>query len=117
MPTVLSKVALSYNKSLETRPILTKSVTAALINFFGNLLNQSLFEKNSKLNFQRAGKFAVYAACLSFIIHHWFESISFLFFFFCQVSILNSIIDQDIIPLTHRFTLTTTGICFLINSR
>lgn len=65
-----------YSHLLQTKPIKTKAITAAIINIFGNIINQTVFEKKLRgggtLDFYRVGSFGLYAAILSYFIHKWY---------------------------------------------
>eukprot|EP01102_Stenamoeba_stenopodia_P009557 TRINITY_DN2833_c0_g2_i4.p1 TRINITY_DN2833_c0_g2~~TRINITY_DN2833_c0_g2_i4.p1 ORF type:complete len:242 (-),score=57.89 TRINITY_DN2833_c0_g2_i4:102-827(-) len=65
-----------YSHLLQTKPIKTKAISAAIINIIGNIINQTVFEKKLRgggaLDLYRVGSFGLYAAILSYFIHKWY---------------------------------------------
>lgn len=62
-----------YLKALETNPILTKAITASVLNAIGDLACQILVEKNEKINFRRFAIFATMGlVMIGPVLHYWY---------------------------------------------
>jgi hypothetical protein len=62
-----------YLRSLETNPILTKSITAAVLNAIGDLIAQFAVEKKDKLDVGRFVRFAALGfLMIGPVLHYWY---------------------------------------------
>mmetsp|Transcript_8102 Transcript_8102/g.15033 ORF Transcript_8102/g.15033 Transcript_8102/m.15033 type:complete len:244 (+) Transcript_8102:121-852(+) len=62
-----------YLGQLEARPVVTKSITSAIIGGFGDILCQKAVEKRENIDFQRNAKFTFLGLVMvGPILHNWF---------------------------------------------
>lgn len=62
-----------YLKALESNPILTKAITASVLNAIGDLACQILVEKNEKINLRRFAIFATMGlVMIGPVLHYWY---------------------------------------------
>jgi len=64
-----------YTNSLKQKPILTKSVTSAVISILSDIFTQKLIQKQKHLNLFRTFKFAVWSFCVSGPVAHHYHSL------------------------------------------
>ncbi|XP_068678294.1 peroxisomal membrane protein 2-like [Montipora foliosa] len=72
----LARLATQYNYYLQTRPILTKSITSAITAGLGNIVSQTIqkWGKDLPLDYRPAIAFSIYGFCFSApLIHFHYE--------------------------------------------
>ncbi|PRP84936.1 Mpv17 / PMP22 family protein [Planoprotostelium fungivorum] len=68
-----------YIHLLKTVPIQTKTGTAIVLGFLGNIVTQKVFEKKATFEWGRAGKVLAYYAIMMPIAHYWYKFLDRLF--------------------------------------
>jgi len=68
-----------YLHLLKYTPIQTKTATAMVLSYCGNVITQKVFEKNPRMDHKRALKFVTYYLILMPIAHYWYKFLDRLF--------------------------------------